>query len=73
MATAKVTGVHYLILDKHFTRLGNPSYNVIVVYKKGGSNMYYKQLQLRCYEHQIPDMIRREMGLTKSHKISKIY
>lgn len=34
MAASKITGVNYLILDKHYTRNGNPSYNVIVIYKK---------------------------------------
>lgn len=72
MAAYKITGVNYLILDKHFTRNGNPSYNVIVVYKRGGSQMYYKQYQLRCYKQEIPSEIRAKMELPKTTKIGEI-
>ena len=73
MAKSNINDVHYLILSKHFTRLGNPSYDVIVVYKMGGSNMYYKQFQFRCYDQEIPERIRAKMELSKAVKIRKIY
>lgn len=72
MAASKITGVNYLILDKHYTRNGNPSYNVIVIYKRGGSQMCYKQYQFRCYKQDIPSEIRSKLELSKSHRIGEI-